>query len=94
MKEKRFVINNDIGPDVTETYEIQTIHDKDTNNFYYLIDVRENIKSLIEELNHLNEEKERLSMRFNGLGLEYEGLQEENKQLRKELEKYKHTYND
>lgn len=62
MTEKRFKIDNNmsLGEDKIETYELSTLVDAKTKNFYFIVDSLANIESFCERLNELVEENEKL----------------------------------
>ena len=61
MTEKRFKIDNNISfEDKIETYELSTLVDTQTKNFYFIVDSLANVDNFCNRLNELAEENERL----------------------------------
>ena len=61
MTEKRFKIDNNMSfEDKIETYELSTLVDTQTKNFYFIVDSLANVDNICNRLNELAEENERL----------------------------------
>ena len=64
---ERFIIDNNIklDDDRIDTYELSTLVDTQTKNFYFIVDDTANVQSFCDRLNNLNKENEQLKKQLN-----------------------------